>query len=429
VQQLTFGPFRLDASGGRLLRDGVEIELRRQAFQALRVLLHNSGRNVCYEEMIQEAWEGTQVSRHTVAVTVGEVRKALDEYGSWITHRPKLGYCLEKPPCEDLIRKGWHFHNRCTREGFEKAIDCFQKAAIRDATDPRSLEGMCRTYLALGTCGMRPPREMYLAFLAVYRQAVALTGLTPELRLDRGHGLHIFERKPAEAEVELLQARRESTRPAAVDIYLTMLYSSLGRLDEALDLVAEAKGADALWPMVTSTEISVYFCRREFDRAVACGQQALELHPYLAMARLFYAQALEFSGRAEEALAQYRLASVLSPDLLWLRALEATCLARLGRQCEAAALCTQLQQSRATEYVDAYYMALLRDALGDRNGAFRELERAFEENSATLPILDIDPKMDSLRRDPRFRHLRDRLFWDANPLRDITQPVQIAAAC
>jgi hypothetical protein len=82
-----------------------------------------------------------------------------------------------------------------------------------------------------------------------------------------------------------------------------------------------------------------------------------------------------------------------------------------------------------TDYVDAYYMALLRDALGDSDGAFRELERAFDENSAALPILDLDPKMDSLRRDPRFALLRERLFGDANPLRNITQPFQIAAAC
>lgn len=82
-----------------------------------------------------------------------------------------------------------------------------------------------------------------------------------------------------------------------------------------------------------------------------------------------------------------------------------------------------------TDYVDAYYMALLRDALGDCDGAFQELERAFEESSAALPILNIDPKMDWLRRDPRFGHLRDRLFGDANTLRNINQSVQIAAAC
>jgi outer membrane protein OmpA-like peptidoglycan-associated protein len=44
--------------------------------------------------LIQEAWGGTVVSRHTVNVTVAEVRRSLDDCGSWILWRPKLGFCL-----------------------------------------------------------------------------------------------------------------------------------------------------------------------------------------------------------------------------------------------------------------------------------------------------------------------------------------------
>ena len=69
--------------------------------------------------MIAEAWKGTHVSKHTVDVTVGEVKKTLGEYGRWITHRPKAGYRLEVPTSEELVRKGWHFFNRRTREGAE----------------------------------------------------------------------------------------------------------------------------------------------------------------------------------------------------------------------------------------------------------------------------------------------------------------------
>jgi hypothetical protein len=55
-------------------------------------------------------------------------------------------------------------------------------------------------------------------------------------------------------------------------------------------------------------------------------------------------------------------------------------------------------------------MVLLLDALGNRDAAFRELERAVEENSTMLYILDVDPKLDALRADPRFLPLRKRLF-------------------
>ena len=43
----------------------------------------------------------------------------------------------------------------------------------------------------------------------------------------------------------------------------------------------------------------------------------------------------------------------------------------------------------------------------------RELDRAVEENSTMLYILDVDPKLDSLRGDPRFPPLREKLFAGA----------------
>ena len=114
VCQIAFGPFCFDTEAPRLLRDGMELELRPQALHALRVLVQSSGRCVDYEEMIGEAWHGISVSRHTVAVTVGEVKKALKEYGGWISYHPKLGYRLDVPQSEDLIRNGWHHWQRHT---------------------------------------------------------------------------------------------------------------------------------------------------------------------------------------------------------------------------------------------------------------------------------------------------------------------------
>ncbi len=119
----------------------MEVRLRPQAFQALRTLLRHSGQSIGYEQMMAEAWDGTFVSRHTVDVTIGEVRKSLGEYGRWITHRPKVGYCLEIPASEELVRTGWHYWNRRTREGADRAIDCFKRAARECGTDFRACGG------------------------------------------------------------------------------------------------------------------------------------------------------------------------------------------------------------------------------------------------------------------------------------------------
>jgi DNA-binding winged helix-turn-helix (wHTH) protein/Flp pilus assembly protein TadD len=410
MEQITFGPFRLDITTTTLLRDGHELELRPQAFHALRALIHNRGRYVGYAQMINQAWDGNLVSKHTVAVTIGEVKRILGEFGVWISYRPKLGYRLDVPHSDDLVKQGWHFWSRRTREGFEKALDCFQQSAVENPSDFRAFEGISLCYLLLGTYGMRLPREMYNGFLQAHRRAVELCGLTPERRADRAHGLHLFEYKIEEAEAELLQAQTESPDSPEVYVRLTMLYITQGRLDDALNILLRARATHSLWPTVPANEIQVRFFRREFEAAVACGKKALELHPYLYLGHLFYGEALEYSGKIGQALEHYRLAVIMSPDLPWLQAVEGACLARHGRRKDATSILAGLAQVRKTQYVDAYFMAVLLDALGDSDMAFQELERAYHEKSAALFAVGVDPRVDNLRADPRFAALVTRVF-------------------
>jgi DNA-binding winged helix-turn-helix (wHTH) protein/Flp pilus assembly protein TadD len=409
-EQIEFGPFTADPVTFRLCREGEEIELRRQAFQALRVLLDHPGQYVDYDQMIRYAWEGTVVSRHTVAVTVGEVKKALQEFGAWITYRPKLGYRLDVPRSDELIKRGWHFWHHHTREGFEKALCCFQKAANEDESDFRAYEGLAATYLNLGTYGMRRPAEMYAKFREAHAHAVSLGGMTPELRADLAQGLHVFEHRIAEAECELLAAQKEKPKLAAIQIRLAMLYATSGRPEEAVCAINDIRAKDALCPLLAAVEIAVHFCRRDFETAAACGERAIELHPYMQLARLYYAKALEYLGKADAALVQYEKASLMSPELPWVRAMQGHCLAVNGRRQEAVAILDDLAALRRMDYVDGYHFAILLDALGNRDEAFAELRRAHEDSSPFLFLLDADPKLDPLRSDSRFAQLRDRVF-------------------
>jgi hypothetical protein len=128
----------------RRVADGVEVKMRAQAFAVLRTLVAHSGQLLTYDQFIAEAWEGTIVSRHTVNVTIGEVRKLLDDYGSWIVSRPKVGYSLRIPQSDTLVRLGWHFVNLRSFEGFDRAIECFHGAAAESPRDHRSFEGRPR---------------------------------------------------------------------------------------------------------------------------------------------------------------------------------------------------------------------------------------------------------------------------------------------
>jgi DNA-binding winged helix-turn-helix (wHTH) protein/Flp pilus assembly protein TadD len=413
MERVEFGPFSVDLARHRLTRGSSELELRPQAFRVLNLLIQNTGRYVHHEQMIREAWDGISVSPNTVAVTIGEVKKTLQEYGSWIRCRPKLGYRLEVPRGEDLIRKGWHLWERRTREGLEQAVACFEEAIQEDGTDFRAFEGASLSYLLLCTYGMRPPNQTYPKFLKAHNRAVELGGLTAGLRSNYGHALHICERNLDQAQSELLHALSEEPKQGTTYVRLAILYSAMGELDAALEILSQGRAADPLCPVLWSTETFIRLCRKEFDVAVVSGKNSIDLHPYQHIGRVHYAEALERTGLVDEALTEMRLACVMSPDLPWLRAVEAIYLAKHGRCGEALAALDELQGLREREYVDAYFVALLLDALGRRDQAFAELERARLENSATLFQLNVDVRGEELRRDPRFQPLLESVFGDA----------------
>ncbi len=410
MPDVAFGPFVFDTAEMRLLRDHAEIRLRPQARRVLRVLVLHRGHTVDYERMMAEAWERTFVSRHTVEVTVAEVRKCLGEFGRWVTHRAKEGYSLDVPSSEELIRRGWHFWSRRTREGAERAIECFREAADNCPGDFRAYEGLSTCYLMLATFGMRAPLEVYPKFLASHELAVAAGPMTGELHCNRAQGLHLFERNVVEAEAEFQRAAEAKPGYASIYVRSVMLYATMGRLDEALELVRRSYREEPLLPTLATIEVDLHVWRREFELASVLGAKAVELHPYLQVARAAYAQALQFSGRLDDALAQYRLTSVMCPDLPWLRALEGTCLAAMGLERRATPILEGLEQLRKTEYVDAYYMAVFWSALGEKQKAFAELERACAENAAPLFAMGVDPKLDTLRGDGRVAALFNSLY-------------------
>lgn len=388
--------------------------MRPQAFHALRTLAAHGGRPVNYDRLIAEAWGGTSVSRHTVDVTIAEVRKILQDCGSWIHRQPKSGYALLIPKSETFVKLGWHFLHLRSRDGVERALECFEHAAAEAPRDARAYEGQAACYLMLGSFGIRAGRDMYPLFQAAHERAVALVGLTPDLRCDQAHAQHMYARRLDEAEADFRQALAEKPTMAIGYVRHTLLHVTRGDLDAALETVGRARTADPLLPLTAAAEVSVRLWRREFDLAVPLGAQAIQLHPYLLLARAFYGIALEQSGQAEEALEQYRVGTVISQGLSWIRALEGVCLVTLGREKEARAILKDLLARRRKEYVDAYGIARMLLALGDTDGAFRELERAIEESVGGLYSLGVDPLADGFRSDRRFAPLLRRYL---NPTR------------
>jgi tetratricopeptide (TPR) repeat protein len=236
-----------------------------------------------------------------------------------------------------------------------------------------------------------------------------MCGLTWELRLNGAYARFVFEHDFAGAEAEMLELQKERPNSAHVYIRLAMVYLANGRLEEARALLPPALAADALVPPLAFIGSLLRLYCREFEASAQWAENNLDLHPSSQVQRAHYAEALEFAGRPDEALVQYEIARDRSDNPLMLASL-ARFLAIAGETSEASTMLEELGQIRQGGYVDAYHIALLLDALGRRDEALRELERAYQEKSYTLLFSKVDAKADPLRSDPRFTHILNRIF-------------------
>ena len=65
--------------------------------------------------------------------------------------------------------------------------------------------------------------------------------------------------------------------------------------------------------------------------------------------------------------------------------------------------------SKEEKYVPPYPIAVIHAGLGERDLAIEWLEKAYEERDSWMNYLHLDPRLDSLRADPRFVSLVGRM--------------------
>jgi tetratricopeptide (TPR) repeat protein len=184
--------------------------------------------------------------------------------------------------------------------------------------------------------------------------------------------------------------------------------ANMGRLDEAF---AELKRAHDLDPLslviMASTGWTLYNVHR-YDEAIAQFQKSLEMDQNFARAHWGIAEPYALKGDYDKAISEVQKARQLddSPSTL---ALLAETYARAGRRSDSQRLLAELIQQRKLKYVDAYYLARIYAALGDKEKALQTLEEAYNERSSQIVWLKLEPKFDGLRPDVRYIDLLRRI--------------------
>ena len=147
----------------------------------------------------------------------------------------------------------------------------------------------------------------------------------------------------------------------------------------------------------------LYFARR-YDEAEKYFLKSLELDPNFMRGHFILGQNHLQKGLYQKAIEEFTIASRLSAGSLN-AIMIGYCHAKAGRTGEATGILNDVLMRASTEYVPPGGIALLYDALGDRDKAFEWLEKAIEEHSGIFLFARVDPLFDSLRPDPRFKEL------------------------
>ena len=136
---------------------------------------------------------------------------------------------------------------------------------------------------------------------------------------------------------------------------------------------------------------------------------SLELDPRFDGTHTGLARSLEALGRFDEARKEYeegrRLSGGIAGPSFGLAHLEAAS----GNEKEARRILAELTEARSKRVVSAWGIAVLHASLGDIDEAFRWLAIAVEERASGLLLLRVHPRLDPIRKDPRYSALVRRV--------------------
>ena len=163
---------------------------------------------------------------------------------------------------------------------------------------------------------------------------------------------------------------------------------------------------DPVSPITSYVATAAYLANDRIDDAITEGQRTLQLDPNYFYLDSNLAAAYREKGNFAEAIALYTKAQEATHLPSSGLAITYT---RMGRQIEARNILAQLLQAREKRYVSAPLIAAVYVALGDKEEAFRWLERAFAEHSGILQWIAFLPEFRPLHSDARFPHLLRRI--------------------
>jgi TolB-like protein/Tfp pilus assembly protein PilF len=304
--------------------------------------------------------------------------------------------------------KGRYHWNRGSLEGVQTAISYYEGALNLDSDFAAAHSAMARARISVANHSKEPGRALLEQAKASALRSIEIDPGISDAHLALAEIRRTLEWNWRTAEDEYRTAIALSPSCESAHRFYAQFLAAMSRFGEAKAEADRACDVDPFCLVVTTSAAWVRYAAGEFNPAIDRSRYVLDMDAGYMPARRLLGATLLAAGRTDEAVVELTVAGRGDDDpisLAWL----AHAKALAGDRDEASAIVAKLEAEPQSVYLPAYHLALAHTGLGNRDAAFRLLERACAEREAAVINLKVEPRFEPLRRDPRYRALLQRL--------------------
>jgi TolB-like protein/Tfp pilus assembly protein PilF len=307
--------------------------------------------------------------------------------------------------------KGRFFWNKRTEEGLKAAIDYFNQAIEKDPNYALAYAGLADSYVILPQYTPFPPKEAYERLKAAAIKALEIDDTLPEAYVS----MAVIKRLSWDwngAEKEYKHSIKLNPGYATAHHWLAMTLMFMARYDEAITEIKMAHELDPLSPIINANVGYILSNASRYDEAIDQYLKTFELIPNFAELHWYLGLAYEQKGMLEETIMEFQHAITLSGGFAKYRAGLGRIYAVVGKRDEAIEILGELRELSKREHVSPYHIAKIYAALGEKDKALEQLEKAYEIEDPGMVYLKIDPLIDSIRTESRFKELMKKVGFE-----------------
>jgi eukaryotic-like serine/threonine-protein kinase len=309
-----------------------------------------------------------------------------------------------------LYLRGRYSFAKRTKAEMLRAIEYFRQAIKLDPKFALAYARIAETYGSMPAYPYLSPKEAFPQAKAAAQQALEIDPTLAEAHTFLAYSLVIYDWNWAEAERSFKRAIELDPNNSAAHFRYGQVYlAPLGRVDEAVAEIERGKDLEPLDVNMGATLAWIYFVAGQNDKALEQAKKTYDLEPNHPIGRWMLSQAYIYKGMYGDAISLNEQWLQTDPTNQFALRDAAIAYAKAARTDKAEEMISRFREIAKTQYVPTCRIASIYGALGDKDKAFGELQKAFEVRDWELYRSNVDPYFSSLHDDPRFKELLKRL--------------------